>query len=426
MKRNFLKLLGVALCLSLVVILAVAGCAPSQQTPQPQAPTTPQQQLPAKDEIKIGWSRSLTGWGSTAGAIDEQEAVMLWVDEINAAGGIFVKEYGKKLPVKPIFYDDRSDIEQMVNNYEKLINNDKVDIIFPPTITPFNIATIPIAEKYHMVMLNATSGSSKPKELGAKYAWSITPIGSAWMDKENGLAGMVQANKDKISNGNVAVTYIADSFCIECHDAFVKYLGELGFNVVLDKDFDIETKDLSPLLLEVKSKNVDAYFSMTLPPGCFLQMQQMKEIGLNPKWTYILLGPALGVFQPMFQDNAEEMTGMGMYCGALNYPGSKEFYDNFIKKYGHAPNLLQGADGYHAAQMYQQAIERAGSLDNEKLREVLATQEFQTIEGPSRLRNGVNELAVPGIIQWQNGVAQTIWPPKMATAKFEWPKPNWK
>lgn len=424
MKNRLIQCLGIALCLSLVIVLAVTGCAPSQPTPQPQTPTTPEPQLPAKDEIKIGWSRSLTGWGSTSGAIDEQEAVMLWVEEVNAAGGIFVKEYGKKLPVKPIFYDDRSDIEQMVNNYEKLINNDKVDIIFPPTITPFNIATIPVAEKYHMVMLNSTSGSSKPQELGAKYAWSITPIGAAWMDKENGLAGMVNANKANVKN--VAVTNIADSFCIECHDAFVKYCGELGVNVVLDKDFDIETKDLSPLLLEVKSKNVDAYFSFTLPPGTFLQMQQMKEIGLNPKWTYFLLGPALGVFQPMFGDNVEGVTGMGMYSGNLNYPGAREFYDNYTKKYGYPPNLLQAADGYHAAQLYQQAIEAAGTLDNEKLREVLITQEFLTIHGPAKLGNGINEKSVPGVIQWVDGVAETIWPPQMATAEFQWPKPNWK
>lgn len=376
----------------------------------------------SKDVIKIGFSRSLTGW-SAVPAKDEQEAVILWSEEVNAKGGIYVKEYGKKIPVELKFYDDKSSPEEVVRIYERLITVDKVDVLFPPSQTPQNIATIGIAEKYRRPILAATCGSSKGKELGAKYWWAITPIGPVWMGKQDGLAGLINKNKSRIKD--IAVLYLHESFCMECHKAIVQNLKELGFNIVFDKDYAHDVKDLSGELLEIKKKNVDALLGMSYPEDCFLIMKQSIEIGLSPKLLYFLVGPATSAFQPIFKEAVEGVMGMGMYCGALDYPGAKEFYNNMIKRWGHPPNLLLGADGYHAAQLMQQAIERAGTLDPEKIRHVLATEKFLTIEGPARLRNGTNELAVPGVIQWQKGMAETIWPKKMATTEMIFPKPNW-
>jgi len=376
----------------------------------------------SKDVIKIGFSRSLTGWSAVAGK-DEQEAVIFWSEEVNAKGGIYVKEYGKKLRVELVFYDDKSSPEEVVRIYERLVTVDKVDVLFPPTQTPQNIATIGIAEKYRRPILSATCGSSKGKELGAKYWWAITPVGPCWMDKQNGLAGLINNNKTRIKD--IGLLYLHEPFSMECHMAIVQNLKDLAFNIVYEKDYSPEVKDLSGELLEIKKKNVDAFLGLAYPPDCFLMMKQSIEVGFSPKFMYFLLGPAQNAFQPIFKEATEGVMGMGMYCGALNYPGAKEFYSNMIKRWGYPPNLLMGADGYHAAQLMQQAIEKAGTLDPEKIRNVLATGEFMTIEGPARLRNGVNELAVPGVIQMQHGVAQTVWPKEKATAGLNFPKPKW-
>ncbi len=377
----------------------------------------------SKDVIKIGFSRSLTGWSAATGK-DEQEAVILWSEEINAKGGIYVKEYGKKLPVELKFYDDKSSPEEVVRIYERLITVDKVDVLFPPTQTPQNIATIAIAEKYRRPILAGSCGSSKGKELGAKYWWAVTPVGPVWMDKKDGLAGLINNNKNRIKD--IAILYLHESFSMECHGAIVKYLKELGFNVVFDKDYPADVKDLTGELLDIKKKGVDTFLAMSYPPDCFLMMKQSIEVGFSPKFMYFLVGPSNAVFSSMFKEATEGVMGMGMYCGALNYPGAKEFYNNFTKRWGNPPNLLQGADGYHAAQLMQQAIEKAGTLDPEKVRNVLATGEFMTIEGPARLRNGVNELAVPGVIQWRKGMAELVWPKTKATIDLIYPKPQWR
>jgi len=406
-KSLWVKYLLPFLSVVLILGLVTTGCGPAATE---------------KEVIKIGFSRSLSGWAAVA-AEPEQEAVILWSEMVNAEGGIYVEEYGKKLPVELVYYDDKSAPEEVVRIYEKLITVDKVDVLFPPSQTAQNIATIAICEKYHMPLLAATCGSSRGREVGAKYWWAITPIGAGWMNKETGLASLLANYTDEIKK--VAILTLHDPFPMECRQAIVTYLGELGMDVVVDKDYPIDVKDLSEVLLDIKNKNVDALLGMSYPGDCFLIMEQSRGVGLSPKFMYFLVGPGTNAFDPIFGPATEGICGMGTYSGALGIPGAKEFYDNMVKRWGHPPDLLNGADGWHAAQLMQQAIERAGTLDPEKIRDVLATEEFTTIHGSVRLRDGINELATPGVIQWQNEVAQVVWPPEKATAEFKFPKPRW-
>ena len=89
----------------------------------------------------------------------------MWVEEVNAKGGIFVKEYNKKLPVEMIRYDDKSDVGTAVKLVEKLILDDKVDLLLPPWSTGMNFAIAPIITKYEYPVLGVTVDSMKIKEI---------------------------------------------------------------------------------------------------------------------------------------------------------------------------------------------------------------------------------------------------------------------
>ena len=108
-------------------------------------------------------------WPSRAAKIYE-----LWVDEVNKAGGIYVKEYGKKLPVELKRYDDKSDIGTMTNLLEKLIVEDKVDFIFPPWGTAWLFAPPPpSANKYGYILIGGPGGALKLKELSLPYFFQV-------------------------------------------------------------------------------------------------------------------------------------------------------------------------------------------------------------------------------------------------------------
>ncbi len=127
-----------------------------------------------KDKIRIGFSISLTG-NYAAGAVDQMRSYELWLEKVNKGGGIFVKEFNKKLPVEYVYYDDKSDMANSAKIYEKLMTDDKVDLLLTPFSTTIVFAVIPIAEKYKIPMLGATASSIKIREMNSKYFWFITP-----------------------------------------------------------------------------------------------------------------------------------------------------------------------------------------------------------------------------------------------------------
>ncbi len=87
----------------------------------------------------------------------------MWVEEVNAKGGLMIKEYGKRLPLEVAKYDDKSDIGTMTKLLEKTILEDKVDLIFSPWDTAFIYAAAPIANKHKMVLLGGSGGALKLK-----------------------------------------------------------------------------------------------------------------------------------------------------------------------------------------------------------------------------------------------------------------------
>jgi len=119
----------------------------------------------SKDKIRIGQAVSLSGGNAIIHAAGAMVPQTLWVEGVNAKGGIYVKEYGKKLPIEWIVYDDKSDHGTMVKLIERLILNDKVDFLFPPCSTSWLFAAAPVANKYGYVLLGAEGGAESLEEL---------------------------------------------------------------------------------------------------------------------------------------------------------------------------------------------------------------------------------------------------------------------
>ena len=129
-----------------------------------------------KETIVFGGSRSMTG----VYAFFEQSAYgpiyKMWVDDINADGGLYIKEYDKKMPIELKVYDDTSDLSTMTRNLEKAIVEDEVDFILPPVSTAFLYAAAPIANKYEKVLMGAEGGSATLKESIAKYPYFFSSL----------------------------------------------------------------------------------------------------------------------------------------------------------------------------------------------------------------------------------------------------------
>ncbi|MBW2610106.1 MAG: amino acid ABC transporter substrate-binding protein [Deltaproteobacteria bacterium] len=372
----------------------------------------------AKDNITIGFSMALTGKYSP-NAAGQMEAYQLWEELVNKKGGLYIKKYGKKLPVKLVYYDDKSSADTAVRIYEKLLSVDKVDLVLSPCTTVIHFAIAPLAAKYKVPIVGSTAASMKLRKIKNPYFWFVS---NAMPDRQmRALVDLLKHLKIK----DVAVIYAQELFPREQLEYLEPYLKEGGFNVLLNKDYPVGEKDLTTLLTEIKGKKPEAVIALCYPGGSFTVTAQAQEVGLNPKFLFELIGPAVPVFGPKFGKATEGITMMGEWSIHVTWQGAKEYLEGYRAKFNKNPDVCNSIDGYESCQVLEQAIEKTASLDREKIRDYIANNEFSTIVGPVSFTGSENRKTSSKILQWQNGEIDIVWPLHDATAKILYPKPPW-
>ena len=330
----------------------------------------------SKDKIVIGQAISLSGPNAAGVAISGGPIYELWVEDVNKHGGIYVKEYGKKLPVELKRYDDKTDIGTMTNLLEKLILQDKVDFVFPPWGTAWLFAAAPIANKYGYIMIGGPGGALELKKINLPYFFQVLNF------SETQAPALADIYKE-VGVKSVAVAYRADLHGIEYGEAMVPDFKKRGIEVKMSKSYPPDIKDLSPILKEAKSLNVDAFAAACYPPGGFLFTGQSIELGINFNAFFLTVLP----FSPnAYRDNlgvnvVEGVMGGGAW-NAKTSPGAKELVEKYKARFGVEPDYWGGLYYWSSLQALQQAIEKAGTLDQKKIRDIMATEKFNTALGP--------------------------------------------
>ncbi|MFH1116933.1 MAG: amino acid ABC transporter substrate-binding protein [Pseudomonadota bacterium] len=370
----------------------------------------------AADEITVGFSMSLTGVYAAA-ALGQMQAYQLWEDRVNKAGGIKVGD--KQRPIKLVYYDDKSQAATAVKVYEKLITQDKVDVLLSPNSTSIHFAVAPLAEKYKVPLVGSAAASVKLRDIKTNYFWFIT---ACLPDRQmKALVDLLQSLKVK----DVAIIYVQDLFPRENLEFLKPYLEKAGINIVLLKDYPLGAKDLTTLLSEAKSKKPQALIALCYAADSFTITTQVQEVGFNPDFFFGLVGPATVVYGPKFKEATEGIATMGHWSEKAKWPGAKEFFDAYVAKWGKKPDPLNSVLAYTACQIVQQAVEKTGGTDPKKLRDCIAGNTFETINGPIKF-SGLENLETPSmILQWQKGSLEIVWPESAATAKPLFPKPKW-
>jgi branched-chain amino acid transport system substrate-binding protein len=376
---------------------------------------------PAKDKIRVGWVTSLSGVNASSVPVTSGNVYTMWVEEVNARGGLYIKEYGKKLPLEVTKYDDKSDVGTMTKLLEKTIVEDKVDLIFSPWDTAFLFASAPIANKHKMVLLGGSGGAKKLRKIVHKLPYFFAVLNFS----ETHMPAMAEVMKE-VGVKKVAIIYIQDLHGIEYNEDALQELKKKGIQVAFSKSFPLDVKDLSPLVKEAKAANIDALLAFVYPPQAFLLTGQSMELGFDPKAMYMTVGPCLSQYRDTF--GAKGIDGV-MGAGAWSVktsPGAKKFHDDYVKRWGFEPEGWGSLIYYSSLQFFGQAIEEAGTLNNTKIKDVMAKKTYDTAMGPMSFKGQYNTNHPGEIGQWQNGEWQVIDPGPKRTAKPIYPKPAWQ
>ena len=255
----------------------------------------------SKDKIVIGMATSLSGPLAIIRSAGFQPTYEMWVDEVNKAGGIYVKQYGKKLPIELKIYDDKSDVGTMTRLTEKLITEDKVDFLFSACGTAMLFAQAPIANKYGYILIGEEGGSRSLQKFKSDFPYFFSVLNTDIQQ----MPVLAKIFAD-VGVKTVAITYIEDLHGTEYSGAAAEEFKAKGMNVVWVKSHPPDAKDLTPILQAAQTANVDAFCCFSYPDQTIAVTGQAMGIGYNPKAFFLSVGPyapffKLGEVAPVFR-----------------------------------------------------------------------------------------------------------------------------
>lgn len=369
----------------------------------------------ADKPLRLGFSMARTGMLANA-TPSQLNTYELWREQVNARGGMDVG--GTRRKVEFVTYDDQSKPEQAVRIYEKLITDDKVDLLLAPWGTPFQISIAPVLEKFKFPMVGNTAASVVLRQVKPGYIWFPT---SAIPDRIGAeLTGLLKSQNVK----TVAVLSNVLPFTKEIKNFLEPELKKGGIEIKLSTEYPPDIKDMTSTLTQVKSANVDAVLALAYPGDSVLYAKQAKELGLNNPFQFVAIGPSDAFFsKAVGAASAEGVITIAHWTPRPEWKGSQAFHDAYVKKFNEEPDYLNSALAWMSLEILEAAVAKNG-LDKEKVRGFISKETFDTINGKVRFEGVQNAITPTAFVQTQNGKLQIIWPASIATAQYA-PKKGW-
>ncbi|HSF05473.1 MAG TPA: amino acid ABC transporter substrate-binding protein [Methylomirabilota bacterium] len=367
----------------------------------------------ANNEVLIGGAISQTGqYAEPAGR--QVYSIKLWVDEVNGRGGLL----GHRINLTLL--DDKSDTQTAIKLYEKLITEDKVDLLLAPYSSGITEAVANVNERYKMPFVAYGAASTPIWEKGRKYIFNIVAVAE---DYQKGAVHLAK----QIGVKRAAVIGQDSLFPRQSGKGAKDWAKKLGIEIVVDENYPVKQTDFTALLQKISGAGAEAIFSNSYFADSAAQLRQMRELNLNFKLFSSTVGPGLPNFPEQLGPTAEYVLGFSQWeplPKILKHPGMQDYIDRYEKRFHEKPNYHAGG-AYGALQVTEAALKKAGSFDPEKLREALATIEVQTIFGHYKVdAKGMNTHE--GItFQILKGQRRVVWPEKWAETKPELPVPAW-
>jgi branched-chain amino acid transport system substrate-binding protein len=418
------------LCFSLILL---AGCTGQQA---------------ATDEMKIGIVASMTGSASTTGK-DVWQSAQLAADEINANGGIYVKELNKTIPIRLYQGDDESTREGGQKAVSKLITQDNVDILvggFSSAVVSAHQSIVADNKVPYII-----TGASSPiithrTDVDTSYMFHHAPTTDdsgtqTTLFIDDTIRPAINAKFGFLADRplRLAVLY-QDSPYGKGHQTAIKNTianNSLKIDVVAEESFKMGESDYRTVLTSIKNANPDVVYVVAfLNEQIPIETQARRDVGLNK--IFIAIEP---------NDDPDFYKGVGNY-GEYSIVQSRfspytvpkgpteaaynKFVTDFDKKYGGFPGMM-GVATYEGVYIAAQAAEDAGTVNKTRVNEAIAqiqmpqmveTMQNQTISFSQDYRESKFELTMEQLY-WDGSVNETrpkiIWPASLKETSFVLP-----
>lgn len=369
----------------------------------------------AQEVIKIGAPLALTGGLADEG--HKQDLVWkMWVEKVNAAGGLKVGD--KTMKVELIEYDYQSEGQRASQLAEKLINDDKVQFLFAPFGSGHTKIVGGVGERYQVPTIACVASSESVFDQSLKHLFgTLSPNGGM-------TTAMVKMFKEKFpETKTIAVLGRDDVFPKSMAEGIAKAAEAQGLTVAYKELYPVGTMDHAAALSSIKAAKPDWIYVTGYTQDLILARKQMQDLGVTAPIVTMVTGPSYKEYTEGLGKLANGITSSSWWHHATNYSGqgvwptTADFYKDFqAKANGADPDYVHGSCAA-AGEVVADALARTGSLDKAKLRDAIAATDIQTFYGPIKFGpTGMNLPRELPIIQVQDETIKVLAPADIKNA----------
>jgi branched-chain amino acid transport system substrate-binding protein len=401
----------VGLVAAVALVCALASLGSAQAEPLRSAASKP---------LVVGISLSLSGDFSDPGKA-AMRGYKLWAKQVNAHGGIL----GRQVQLKIV--DDASSPNQVVSNYQTLINRDHVDLVFGPFSTLLTAPAARVAYRYHYAFPEPAGGGPAvfDEHLNNVFFVQPAPIVNSGDAFVHYILSLPKSKRPKTA----AYPSLDDPFSSPITDRMRSLFEAAGIKTVFKTIYPPVTTDLSPFFEKVAAAKPDMVVSGTQSADAYAQVKAMIQLKFNPHFLFLSNGANSPVEFPskVGPKNVNGIFSSGDWFPDSKSAGNPAFVAAYLTQYGGTRLTIDSgsAEAYAVGQLIQAVAAKTHSVDNATIIKTLHHGVWPTIEGNLFWDANGAPKGTDSLVEWIGTKLLPVFPPKVARHPPVSPKPPW-
>jgi len=370
--------------------------------------------------VVIGGTLGLTG--SFAGPSVEYKAVYdYWLADVNKRGGLLGRQ------VKMTIYNDEGTPTIAQGLFNRLIQQDHADLLLAPFSTFVGGAIVPIVLSHKKILFNG--GFVGINIFGAAKGSIVGSYTYQEPDYTRGVFELIKTLPAEQRPKSVAIFTAQNPFPLIVRDGYngkggaLAFAKEAGMNVVVNEQYPPNTTDFTGLVQKAKSANAELLLQLGLPNDSLQVARTVQQLGYKPK-VFCTCGSQVTTLPawPKMGAAGEGVIGTTISWPTQNYQGLNDL-QAFFKGRGYDTIPAYGVVAYAILQVLEQAVQGAKTLDDEKLKQYILTNEFHTAAGNIKYQDDGTPVFSQVLLQYVKDKNEVVWPSAMKTASPVMPLP---
>jgi branched-chain amino acid transport system substrate-binding protein len=373
--------------------------------------------------ITIGISLPLTGDFSEPGK-GIQRGYEAWAEWTNENGGMLGRD------VELEILDNQSNADRTASDYERLINQDEVDLVVGPFSTLLVVPAAQVAQDYGFLFVEPAGAAPELFEEGFDNLFYAAPAVAD--DHYSYLADYIEAMPEGERPKTAAYAAMDDPFAQGTAYGLKARLEEMGVETVVDEVYPPNTTDFSGIAAQIADSDADIMVGGSQYQDGVNMILALQQLDYQPEMAAFSTAPTSPEFDDAIGGKTEGILAPTGYTPDATWPSNVEFVEFYTEKHGNPPGEDE-ANAWTTGQVVAAAVEAAGCADSalvdpdcqQEMIDWLHENEVETVVGPLSWDEAGRPQGAHMIQQWIGGEIKIVLPEEQAEAELVFPKPTW-